>query len=357
MAANMETDRFLGVRWKSAWAALASPWQQASRWFWVRALTPPVPVTLIGVDEVRTQWRVSLAGSISGPLVQGKAVHMAVELPQELVLHRLLVLPRLEERELQRAIHLDAVANNPFPTEDLCWGQRVSNIPSEPRVRVELVLASRRQVGDFLAGRASFLQGAPQAPEVWVASELEPSQYILMRGFGELSRLSRHKRGRALNLVVMATIAVLLGALAVTPTLQLRARAIEAVKAYDDLHARARTAVASREALVRSSERVQQIDGLLRDTPDAAQMLNLLTRVLTDDTSVTALRTKGRKVVLEGQTTNAAELMQLLGKQSGFEEVVAPVPATRPFGSNKDNFKIEFIFDASRAATPEKAKS
>lgn len=356
MAANMENGRFLGVCWHAVWVAVAKPWQQAPRWFWVRSLTPSLPVALIGTDGSRTLWNVSLCGDITGQQAQGEADYVAVELPQALVLHRRIALPLLEDAELQRAIHLEAIANNPFPAEDLRWGYRVMHGMQGMSVQVELALASCRQVTEYLAGRAALLHGAQHPPEAWAASESAPSQYLVMQGFGEQQRLPRHRRGRALHLAACASIGILLGLIAITPTLQLRARAIEAVKAYDDLHVRSRNAVASREALVRSSERVQQIEGLLRETLDPAQTLNLLTRVLTDDTSLTALNIKGRKVMLEGQTTNAAELMQLLGKQPGFEDVVAPVPATRLFGINKDNFKIEFMLDASRAAAPEKAK-
>ncbi|HRP19787.1 MAG TPA: PilN domain-containing protein [Alicycliphilus sp.] len=291
-----------------------------------------------------------------GPQPQGRADHVAVELPQALVLHRRVALPQLEEGELQRAIELEAIASNPFLAGDLCWGYRTIRGAQGPAAQVELVLASRRQVTEYLAGRATLLPDARRAPEAWVASEATPGQYLVLQGFGEPARLVRHRLGRALNLAAVASIVVLVALIAITPTLQLRARAIEAVKAYDDLHARSRNAVASREALVRSSERVQQIEGLLREALDPAQTLNLLTRTLGDDTSITVLRIKGRKVTLEGQTTNAAELMQLLGKQPGFEDIVAPAPATRGFGSNKDNFKIEFMLDASRAAAPEKAK-
>lgn len=357
MAENMENDRFLGLRWRSVWAAVAKPWQQAPGWFWVRALTPSVPVTLVGADGGKVLWVASLHGDITGPQSQGRADHAAVELPQALVLHRCVTLPQLEESELQRAIELEAIASNPFPAGDLCWGHRAIHRVqgAVTQVEVELVLASRRQVEEYLAGRGALLPDARCVPEVWAGSEATPGQYLVLQGFGEQARRAHHRLGRTLNLMIVGFIVVLVVLIAITPTLQLRARAIEAVKAYDDLHTRSRNAVASREALVRSSERVQQIENLLHETLDPAQALNLLTRALRDDTSLTAVYFKGRKVTLEGQTTNAAELMQLLGKQPGFEDVVAPVPATRGFGSNKDNFKIEFLLDASRAAASERA--
>ncbi|MBP6652380.1 MAG: PilN domain-containing protein, partial [Xylophilus sp.] len=71
---------------------------------------------------------------------------------------------------------------------------------------------------------------------------------------------------------------------------------------------------------------------------------------LTDDTSLRSLQIQGLKVNIEGQTGNAAELMQLLGRQPGFRDVVAPTAATRPFGAAKDNFKIEFMLEPKKMA-------
>lgn len=355
MTANMDDDRFLGVRWRAVWVALARPWRRASGWFWVQALTPSLPVSLIEEDGRKTQWIVSSGGVMTGPHAQGQTDHTAIELPQALVLHRRIALPLLDDAELQRAIHLDASVHNPFPADDLCMSHSVSH-DTQGALQIDMVLASRRQVLEYLATRTVGLQSAKNQPEVWVASRWGSAsvRHLVIQGFGEQVRMARHRRGRAINIAAVGLMMLLLGALAITPSLQLRSRALESYKAYEDLYERARPALATREALVRSAERVQQIEGLLRNTLDPAETLNLLTRVLTDDTSLTVLQIKGRKVRLEGQTTNAAELMQLLGKQPGFEDVVAPAPAIRPAGSSKDNFKIEFTLDTSRMALPEK---
>jgi len=270
-----------------------------------------------------------------------------------MVLQRHVVMPLLDNEQLVRAVALDARVNSPFPVDDLCWGHHAITQTQTQRTDVRIVLASRRQIAAFLATRQSVLSGYKHEAEIWMPTGQAARPYVILQGFGEGARLARHRRGRRVHLAALALAAALLLGIAITPTLQLRARAIEAVRAYDELNVHAREAVASREALVRSAERSQQVRKLLDESLDPAHTIPLLTKVLPDDSSLTALRIKGRKVTLEGQTTNAAELMQLLGRQPGFEEVVAPVPATRPFGSNKDIFKIEFMLDPEKqAASP-----
>ncbi|WP_312756240.1 PilN domain-containing protein [Pulveribacter sp.] len=318
----------------------------------MKALTPVLPVTLVGTDDRTHTWSVQLSGSMSGPQAPGTSDYVAVELPQAMVLHRHVVMPSLDEEELARAVTLDARASSPFPEDDLCWGHHVIAPASAERTEVGIVLASRSQIAAFLASRQPLLQGYRHEAEVWAPAVQAAPAYVILQGFGEGVRLAHHRRGRKANLVALALAAGLLLGMAITPTLQLRARAIEAVRAYDELNARAGQALASREALVRTAERQQQVHKLLGETLDPAQSIYLLTKALPDDSSLTALRIRGRKVTLEGQTTNAAELMQLLGRQPGFEEVVAPVPATRPFGSSKDIFKIELMLDPGKQAVP-----
>lgn len=343
----MEQNRFLGVRWAEVWEAIAKPWRNASDWRWVRALTPPATVRLQQADGQQTFWSVRLAGGMEPQtgISARTPSFAAIELPQAMVLYRKLNLPVLDKPELERAVALDAVANSPFPPGDICWSPRFCPQPNGQALQVELALASRSQIKAYLATLGGLGQDEKHSHEVWAPSAVGGAPYFVMPGFDEGARMSRQRVGRVSGLAMVGIAGVLLALIAITPTLQLRARAIEAVHAYTVLHEQSRAAVASREALVRAADQVQWIERRLNETLDPAATLNLLTRVLTDDTSITSLRITGRKILLEGQTTNAAELMQLLGRQPGFQDVVAPVAATRPFGGNKDIFKIEFVLN------------
>ncbi|UCG98595.1 MAG: fimbrial assembly protein, partial [Burkholderiales bacterium] len=68
-------------------------------------------------------------------------------------------------------------------------------------------------------------------PEVWVGGE----RPFLIPGYGESARLARSRRMRLALVGLLATTALLLVALAMTPTLQLRERALEATRKNDEL--------------------------------------------------------------------------------------------------------------------------
>ena len=131
-----------------------------------------------------------------------------------------------------------------------------------------------------------------------------------------------------------------------TPTLQLRARAIEAVHAYDDVVHRTPALVKEREMLLQSVEKLNVLSELLTGRIEPMKVLDRLTKVLPDDTALQGFTLKGQKVTITGLTANASALMQILGEQPGVRDVRAPTPTTRVAGANsKENFVIEFSLD------------
>ena len=143
----------------------------------------------------------------------------------------------------------------------------------------------------------------------------------------------------------MVSALCLAGAIAITPTLQLRLRAIEAGYAYDAVQARTAPAQGQREALVRSIEELETLRTLLAELVDPLLLAEALTQTLPDDTSLQSLQVQGLKVTINGLTANAATLMQLLGNKNGFKNVRAPSAASRSPGATAETFIIEFELD------------
>ena len=332
MSAISEQARFLGVNWRSLWRELRKPWLQAHRWPLVVALTPAAFVRLMQVDGRASVWTVDANGEMREQAAGGRARFFAIELPEEMLLRR----------------NIAVRSNNPFPPDDLRWAYKTVGSSAVRGRRVEAVLASHRQISALLAGSAERTPPQGATPEVW--ARVDAHQYVVLNGYGEHKRARFGARGRRIAYALVATVAMLVGAIAITPTLQLRSRAIEAVNAYTAAFQRAAPLMREREALVRSADQIQTLNKIVQERADPVEVLDMLTRVLTDDTSLRSLQIQGLKVNIEGQTGNAAELMQLLGRQPGFRDVVAPTAATRPFGAAKDNFKIEFMLEPKKMA-------
>jgi general secretion pathway protein L len=342
-AAHSQTSLF-GVELAEVWAALTRPWRNLHRSAALGWLAPQVEVRLIQADGQESAWaggrRVSGAVAANIPFV-------AVEVPEERYLRRTLSLPPMDSADLDNAVALDVQSASPFGLQDLVWGYKVAPVAGQ-RV-VDVVFASRRQIGQYLESLGSRLpEGAD--PEVWVC--VDGGDPIILGGYGENRRAgyvaSRWKVGVALMLLA----AVLLTAVAVTPTAQLRLRAIQALQANEEVVRRAQPLLKKREQMVQASADLALLNSIMAQRVDAAYFMDYLTRIIPNDTSLLSLNIQGGKAVLVGQTTNAAALMQRLSSEPGLRDVRAPSAAIRPMGSPKETFTVEFTLDAHPAASP-----
>lgn len=272
----------------------------------------------------------------------GKAEFNALELPDDFVLRRVLTMPAMSTADIASAAGLQARAISPFVEQDLIWGYR-SLLRSDGRCQVELVLASAKQIAQYLQEQVVRLGGA--VPELWVMPG-DGGAPTVLTGYGEGARYAKGLRGRWLRYALLVLALILASGIAVTPTFQLRARALEAIAAYEAAVRRTVPVVKEREAFMHSTERLGALSELLAGRIEPLRVLDRLTKVLPDDTALQSFTLKGQKVTINGLAFNASAVMQVLGEQSGVRDVRAPNPATRVGGANsKENFVIEFMVD------------
>lgn len=339
MAIIQSEARFLGLDLSAlkrsahqAWAEL----QNSAPFSW---LTPEFPVVVFERDGSETLW----LGSERRMRVDEKIKprFIALELPEDLQLSRTLAVPMMSEPDIARAAALHARALSPFADHDLVWGFR-SRPSSAGGIDVDIALASRKQIAQYIQASSAHAGGTP---EVWVGASAGAP--IVFGGYGEGLRRAQGIRGRWIRCGLLASALVLIGAIAVTPTLQLRSRAIEAVAAYDAAVARTGALVRDREALMQSVEKLGALSELLAGRIEPTRVLARLTQALPDDTALQSFTLKGQKVTITGLTANASALMQILGEQPGVRDVRSPNPTTRVGGANsKESFVVEFSLDA-----------
>ncbi|BFO57369.1 PilN domain-containing protein [Acidovorax sacchari] len=337
--------RFLGVDLRVLWRDIRQPWSHMHDWPVFAWLTPEAPVRVIHPDGRQSVW--TRQGRHNDRAGAAKPPFAALELPEDLVLRRSLALPPMTATDVAHASSLEARSISPFPAGDLAWGHRAHWLPAG-NVRVDLVLVSRRQIAQYMADRTDALAGAE--PEVWVrAGDGEP---IVLEGYGEGLRKAHAMRWRRTGLALLGTIGLLLLAIAVTPSLQLRERALEAAQSYGEVAQRVAPVVQQREALMQSAEKLNQLSELVSSRIEPLKVLDRLTQLLPDDTALQSFRLQGAKVTIVGMTANASALMQILGNEAGFKEVRAPSAATRMGNSGKESFAIEFMLDPQVFGAP-----
>jgi general secretion pathway protein L len=300
-------------------------------------ITPQLPVRLIEAGGGASLWLGERKLEASQQELQA-AQFTAVQVPPELALGRRLLLPRLSETDLRDAVALDVRDASPFDPADLVWGYRSSEGEGE-LVAVAVVLASRRQVMDYIRQAAPALADSP-ALEAWVLAD--DGAPVLLRGFGEGTRVRRGARGRMLAGALMIVAVMLATAIAVTPTVQLRLRTLQAVAAYQALQQRAGPAMAQREALLRGREDLANLQEVMGDHIEPLVAIDMLTQLIPDDTWLQRVQAQGTRFTVSGQTPNAAALMNMLSGNPGLRDVRAPSPATRAFGTNRETFVVEF---------------
>lgn len=316
----------------------------------MRWLSPPVRVQLHHADGRVSQWRLAgdkalplLAETTSPPQVK------ALALSRDDVLDRQLVVPRLSGDDLARAVQLEVEAATPFGLGQTVSGYRVQGL-DEQRMQVDIALTARQQVERALEAHSSDLG----EPEVWVlpregtrdgASTERAIQPIVVPPYGLTRRRGLLQRGRLLRIGAVLFVLALLAALAITPTAQLRLRAIAAQHAYDHLHQQSAPQVAQRDALTLSSDRLRALADLTHEQLVWLPVLDLLTRVVPDDASLYMLRLEGTKATLSGDAGDTAALVQALAREPGVKTVRLPAPVTRTGRSDKESFTIEVDFD------------
>lgn len=341
MSSSTHDLRLFGLDLRELWLDMRKPWQQVHQWPLLAWLTPVLPVRLLQANGEESVWQGGTRPLAAPGAKELATPFVALELPDSLVLRRGMTVPAMSDAQTLEAVALDVQTANPFGADDLVWG--FSRRPlSQGLVRVETALLSRRQLDNHLKSqRARWKEGA--LPELWVLAGDNPP--IVLAGFGEAARARRIAARRRTGYGLLLLALLVLGAIALTPTLQLRARAIEAVNAYTDLHHRTAPLARQREALVTTTDRLAVVSELVSGGVDPLTVMDLLTQALPDDTSLLNLQLQGLKVTMAGQTTNAAALMQHLSAQPGVRDVRAPSAATKPLGVTKESFSIEFMLD------------
>jgi len=287
----------------------------------------------------------------------------AVLLPEHRLLRHTVELPRLQSPDQLAALTLQVASLSPFPAADLVWTHEVEPEPAVPggTTRIHLALASRRLIASYLAQTYPDVDAAKA--EIWLPSALKPVD-LLLPGFGEGARLRMVRIwGWVSGLLALLALLVLV-AMAITPTAQLYMRVEQAQASMVALKQKAVPVLKQRESLVHATDQLGNLAELTGKPLPPLYMLKLVTDALPDDTSVTSLQFQGQKVTLSGQTTDTTALMKHLSATAGLREVTAPTPATKPLGSPRELFTIEFTLDpvqpkpaASQPATSQAAAS
>ena len=337
-----------GLDLSSAWMHLCQIGRGLPLFQWLARAIPATPAALLqtnpDLDAARTAQQVCLrADQWLGPAQQADdrpARFHALLLPEDAILTRNLRLPALGPEDLVAAIELEVLALSPFAAQDTVSAYQAQPEPSnrQLQLQVQLILASRATIEQHQQ-RAVDAHGLSQPPEVW--APVGAGKAILCPGWGEQPRLRHEQRQRWSLWASVLVLLLVLAALVVTPSLQLRQRVLQAQQQTQALVDQTKDIAAQREALMRQVQTLSALPTELLQEADFLKVLEALTRALPDDTALQSLALEGNRLRAQGLSDNASRVQELLGKEPGFENVRLPSAITREGHSNKESFVLE----------------
>lgn len=307
------------------------------RWF---ELNPAIHV--LRSDGIAQQWQ---AGQLQALNANARAnatpaPFLAIELSENLILRRNLSLPNLPSAQIKDAVALDLMSSSPFQADDIAWGY--VQMDQGDGVQIHSAFASRSQIAQYLNSAAQQYGWPSDSSEVW-AFVPGTAQPIILQGYAEsLAEQARNKR-RLQASVALLVLAGLAGALAITPTLQLRQQAIQAETAYQQLLAQTSQLTQERALFTKALDSVAQIKQYNEERINPLEVLELLSDELPEDVSVTSLEIENQTIELTAEADNAAAIIQALSELDSFAEVRSTRPVQQVARANKERFTVEML--------------
>ena len=266
-----------------------------------------------------------------------------IALPAELVLERRLQLPASIETDLEAALMMEVSASSPFSPEDTAAGWHVVRTEEGDTLSVNLALASKGAVANFLADTHGVYDAT--SAEVWAYSG---DVWVALKGFGEAARQAEYRRRLLIAgamLMGMLVLVLLLAGLSAVLS-QSTLAALEARQA--EVSVTASEAMQLRDRLAKVNATVEELNKLSRQLPNPQLELARLTELLPDSAYVVQYTQNGQKIRLRGRSTDAASLQQALTEVPVFRSVTAPQAISRVGDSNIEQFFLDLELKGDR---------
>jgi general secretion pathway protein L len=278
------------------------------------------------------QFNLGEVGLAELPRTAGKAT--VLRLSQADVLGKTVTLPLAAERELDQALAFEMDRETPFSAEELYWNHRVTAADRQNgRLSVRLSLIPKASLDPLLNGLAQF---GILPRRVEIADGPDMGFYLPLNGEGSRA----HHASSRLLWPAAAICAVLLLAAIVTPFV----RQELALASLDRKVAAGRAAAAEADSLRHEIDRLSGSAGFVDSERDKVGrplvILAAATRVLPDDTYLTEMELRQRKVTLSGRSAAAARLIGALAADGEFRNPAFTAPVTRLEALRSELFTI-----------------
>lgn len=244
-------------------------------------------------------------------------------LPQEMLLHKTLVLPTAVEFDLDRVLRYEMDVETPFAADQVYWNWVIDRRdPTKDRIEVSLALLPRRKVDGLLA----LFHQHGITPQGIVAPRSDGAPLVLPL----VRREKDAPRAPGLRPRIVWGLCLLLALIAVAlPFLRQSLAGREIDARINALRADAMQTQALLSRLDGSAAGGNVILVERGQFADPLQVLNDLTAALPDDTFIGDFLLKGHKLTVAGQSASATRLIGILSADALFRDPSFAAPVTR----------------------------
>src|SRR6516225_3329575 len=239
------------------------------------------------------------------------------------VLAKTVTLPLAAERELDQVLAFEMDRETPFKPEELYWNHRVTAADRQNgRLSVRLLLLPKATLDPLLTDLAAV---GIRPWRVEVGDGPDRGFYVPLNGDGNRA----HPASNRLLRPIAAGCAAFAIAAVVAPFVRQEQR----LAALDREITVSRAAAAEAESLRQEIDRLSGSAGVIESERDKAgrplAVLAAATRILPDDTYLTEMELRQRKLTLSGRSAGAARLIGALAADGEFRNPGFSAPVTR----------------------------
>jgi len=285
----------------------------------------------VAVGKLDPQAPGSLQALIAG--ARGAKQRMVVRLAKDQVLTREVSFPIQVRDNLAQVLAYEMDRLSPFQAAQVYFDFRALEDPRRRgKLRVELALCPRTQVGDWLR-RLRDMGGAVDEVTwegAWPRANLLPA--------GE--RPQRGSRFLSINTLLLVLVLLLATAALATPIWQKQQIRDQRAAQVAELQARAEKVNEVRAALERARRGSTEVLQRKLEHPRMIDLLLELTDRLPDNTWVQNLDFRNGEIQIRGESTQATALLNLLDQAPGITEVAFRSPVVQAGNSGRERFHI-----------------
>jgi general secretion pathway protein L len=269
-------------------------------------------------------------------------MEVILRLPRQLTLRRIVDLPLAASENLREVIGFEIDRHTPFTAEEVYFDYRlVAKDPKNKRLTVDLAVVTR-DLADAAIGRLRAWGIKPDRLDIEGGELNDAMDFNLLPA--DSTRIEDRRR---LTLTVAAAVAAC-GLLAVAiylPLQKTRGYLAEAQSRLQATRAEADQTKQLSDQVERMLERGQFVVRQKRQRPTVAELLNLITDLLTDDTWIIQMAWTGEHMTLAGYSSSTTSLIALLEAAELLSEVRfnSPVTVDQRIGLERFNLSTRVL--------------